>query len=612
LNIKGEVVKIGAKTEKEMVSCFKNFDKYLGDFPLGNIINGIREGKWSQEIAVVRDKKSRGEDFDGFKAKLPAFTPCATFTSERKAGKFIEYNKLVILDLDEVDVNVEILTGLHKKAIECEYTYGCFISPGGKGLKILVRVDSEAEVHKAAFEQVKKHYEALLGVQIDPSGKDLSRLCFVSEDERAVINENAQVYMVEIPVRAFEKTAFSNNDWNTGYRKYEQRFDLAIKWSKKKMVFEEGRNNFVHLLASNCKRKSIPREVTRALIKESNFNFAEREVDTAVDSAYNDLTDYGKYEYDVVPVAHVVQQKNATIKSFKQLAEEGKNLKPLKKLFGNYILEKSTTLFPSERGVGKSYLMMQLALSIAGESEEFLGESIELHGNVLYINLEMDNDLVSRRIADLITEKDWPCNYSADCLTSRKGIKAIYQEILEYCHKNKPILIIVDNLRTAFNGSDNERNSEMTSMLSFLNELKDQVKTAFVIVHHNKKGTSNQLTNSDMQSGAGALTDLVDADFFLRRSAVSNDFRLLVRKKSRNCEEQDGAKVIAKKENSLWFELIEDNVDERLHVNEMNFVDKQVRFQKIIELKNNGTNNAQIGREVGLSRSQIKRIIDSK
>ncbi len=78
-----------------------------------------------------------------------------------------------------------------------------------------------------------------------------------------------------------------------------------------------------------------------------------------------------------------------SIKTFNELAEIGKTLPPIKKLFGNFILDKSTTLFPSERGVGKTMLAMQIASSIANEKNEFLGEKIELNGNVFYVNLEL-------------------------------------------------------------------------------------------------------------------------------------------------------------------------------------------------------------------------------
>jgi hypothetical protein len=38
---------------------------------------------------------------------------------------------------------------------------------------------------------VQAHYEAILKLEIDKSGKDLTRLCFYSWDENLYLNENA-------------------------------------------------------------------------------------------------------------------------------------------------------------------------------------------------------------------------------------------------------------------------------------------------------------------------------------------------------------------------------------------------------------------------------------
>src|SRR5690606_10885652 len=137
----------------------------------------------------------------------------------------------------------------------------------------------------------------------------------------------------------------------------------------------------------------------------------------------------------VAHVAGVAQQTSTTGKfyTFKQLAEEGKDLKPLKKIFGNFILEGSTTLFPSERGVGKTMLAMELAIAISSGFRQFLGEELEVHGNVLYINLELGKHSLSRRLAELYKNVDQKTEFSAHCITSNSGLSEIKDEIEEYC-----------------------------------------------------------------------------------------------------------------------------------------------------------------------------------
>src|SRR5690606_39195613 len=83
-----------------------------------------------------------------------------------------------------------------KSAIKCLYSFAVFISPSGTGLKILVKVDTDKDMHDVAFEQVKNHYESLLGVDIDQSGKDVSRLCFISYDPELYYNPESNEFKI--------------------------------------------------------------------------------------------------------------------------------------------------------------------------------------------------------------------------------------------------------------------------------------------------------------------------------------------------------------------------------------------------------------------------------
>jgi len=306
-------------------------------------------------------------------------------------------------------------------------------------------------------------------------------------------------------------------------------------------------------------------------------------------------------------VADVAQHvKFNRVKSFKELAENGKTLEPLKKIFGNYILEKSTTLFPSERGVGKSLLAMQIAIAISSGKNEFLGEEIQVNGNVLYVNLELGEHTTSKRLEKLYNTVMEDSIFNAHCLTSNSGLLKIMDDILRYCEEFKPVLLIIDNLRCAFVGADNEKNKEMTVAITELNKLKTEVNAAILLVHHTKKGTSNQLAHSDMQSGAGALTDLVDADFFLRKSSKDKNLRLLKRVKARESEEQEGAKLIQLNPENLWFEFVEEGVNEGEHLFQ-DHSSRELLKEKAITLKQRGINNNQISKMLEVDRSTVGR-----
>jgi hypothetical protein len=63
----------------------------------------------------------------------------------------------MILDIDHMEISelIKLKTDIVKDSL----TLASFISPSGKGLKIIVRVDSLKDFHKAAFEQVKDYFE---------------------------------------------------------------------------------------------------------------------------------------------------------------------------------------------------------------------------------------------------------------------------------------------------------------------------------------------------------------------------------------------------------------------------------------------------------------------
>lgn len=615
------------KEEVILVSMFKNCKSTEAvTVELKSVYRAIREGKYKNQVDEIRYLSAEGlyEKADDLKRNiLPAVIFSGVFSNGRSVESLNHYNQLICLDFDYIDDDYfASLFGLVKNI---GYTYMAFKSPKGIGLKVLVKVDSTKEMHRNAFNQVRKYYEEQLGISAD-STPDVNRLCILSEDNGAYFDQDSIAFNVTpMPI---EKAIKIEEKLFNGGMGLQARFEKVVDFTNNsKQFFKGNRNNYVFILTMNCLRRGFSEDETMELILNSEFSHDKRSDIATIKGAYrNNMSQFNMYplfknyhdkedrgtkpgKMNVASVASVAQPKYATIKAFYDLAQEGKLLKPKRKLFGNYILENSTTLFPSERGIGKSFLVMQLAICIARGDSGYLGEEIELNGNVLYINLELDNDTVATRMKDLLADEEWQSKYNPHCLTSRQGLKIIYNDILEYCSKNEPVLIIIDNLRTAFSGTDNEKNSQMTEMITLINSLKDQTKTAITIVHHTKKGTSNQITHSDMQSGAGALTDLVDADFFLRRSYVDKDLRILKRVKARNCEEQDGAKLIALNTETLWFELRADGVDEAEHViYESAERQRGENHKKIIQLINNGLGDAEISKEVGYNRSSIFRI----
>lgn len=308
------------------------------------------------------------------------------------------------------------------------------------------------------------------------------------------------------------------------------------------------------------------------------------------------------------------RSESTASQSFVILSKKGESLPDIKMIFGAYITEKSTSMFVAERGSGKTYLMLQICVAISAGWNSFLGEKIELHGNSLFINFELGENVMLKRLAKLYQHESLVLapgfEHTPFLINIRGSITANLKKIEAEILKIRPVLVVIDNLRAAFMDKDNESNKEMTKAISELNQIRDKYGFALVLVHHTKKGTSDKKTHSDLQSGAGAISDLVDGDFFLRRSNRDTNLRLLKRVKSREFEEQKGAKLIELDVNSMWFELIEDSVSEYDHIGQGKR-DNTKKIEKAISLRKQKMTIQEIADRLDVNKSTVSRWINN-
>lgn len=282
------------------------------------ILEEIKTGKYKHAIVYLRKSLSENkmEAYEKAKKSLPAFTPSGKFIGGRKMEFLVDYSNYIILDIDKLQQ--EELAKVNHSARQCEFTYACFISPSGNGLKILVKVSSTKNEHKETFLAIQDHYEKLLNLEIDKSGKDITRLCFYSWDENLFINENAKTFVTLSAVEVPLNTNNSKEQCQTELVEVPQTLNLkpetsnseaiynhCIKFTEKKVQFVNGsRNVFVHQLACNLNRKGILLQEALSFIL-TDFGYDEKEVTQAVNSAYGNVHEFGKNEKSksVIPSA---------------------------------------------------------------------------------------------------------------------------------------------------------------------------------------------------------------------------------------------------------------------------------------------------------------------
>jgi Virulence-associated protein E/VirE N-terminal domain/Domain of unknonw function from B. Theta Gene description (DUF3874) len=286
-----------------MVTIFKNFNEVVEYKSLLTILEEIKTGKYKPGIVYLRKSlaENKTEAYNKAKKSLPAFTPSAKFVGGRKLEFLAEYSKCIILDIDKL--NEKDLQNATHLANQSEFTFASFISPSGNGLKILVKISSDKANHKEAFLLVQGHYESILKLEIDKSGKDVTRLCFYSFDENLFLNENATVFATE-PTQTCQVElveASPTNNYQLTTNNFEAIYNHCIKFTEKKVQYANGsRNVFVHQLACNMNRKAVPMDIALNFI-QTDFNFDDKEVSQAVTSAYGNILEFGKTEKATIP-----------------------------------------------------------------------------------------------------------------------------------------------------------------------------------------------------------------------------------------------------------------------------------------------------------------------
>lgn len=130
---------------------------------------------------------------------LAYFTFSGTF-KQRVATGLIQHSNIICLDFDDV-ADIPAKKDL---ATANPHVLGCFLSPSGTGLKVLVHVDGNS--HLDTFFALEALF-AGLGMEVDKSGKDTSRACFVSYDPEAYFNPDATQFTVDVQAAQVLKQA---------------------------------------------------------------------------------------------------------------------------------------------------------------------------------------------------------------------------------------------------------------------------------------------------------------------------------------------------------------------------------------------------------------------
>lgn len=171
----------------------------------------IKRGKFKDIIIKCREAilNENKELYTILKSQLPAVTFCGVFSDGRKASNIVEYNNLIILDIDNLDLNE--ISEIKLKLSKDRYIMALWLSPSGLGLKGIVKIECEVDKHKNYFNALRVYFLNNYKIELDKSGSDVSRLCFSSWDENFYFNKDSSIFEDSLE---FEKTITLKKDSN--------------------------------------------------------------------------------------------------------------------------------------------------------------------------------------------------------------------------------------------------------------------------------------------------------------------------------------------------------------------------------------------------------------
>lgn len=269
------------------------------------VLEAIRSRSNPFKSIVQEINKADHSRANNLKLALPPICFSGKFSKRDDTG-LIQYSQLVCIDVDEVSD----VTALKKEMKDVPFVYSCFLSPSGKGLKILVIHDCPDKAkHSDIYHYIGKELGLTTrgGLKFDTYCSNLSRACFFSFDPKLVINPNAETLKIDVSkLKPQPKPAsvLSSQDSLQPFTPIAIRSDhKALKKLKESLVKEMNeferfhsfypgvRNRNLNILVCKLRSKGYPEELVLPYLQlyygGKHPDFTVTEIGNCIRSVYN-------------------------------------------------------------------------------------------------------------------------------------------------------------------------------------------------------------------------------------------------------------------------------------------------------------------------------------
>jgi len=346
---------IGKTPPFEMTYC-PSISKVQGTITLTKYHELTTTGFVRTQIEAIRQAAAEGdkERCATLKRSLPAVIVAAVFEGQRKKEGFRRGLCQLVLDVDKLDRNqlADLTTYLRKDPIVHYFN----ISPSGNGVKIFISYTTESgeiptdwptyeALHHVAYDYVVEAFRQCYGYDVDTTGRDPMRICFLSYDPDAYCNPQPQIVVVDFdaatcsshvetkgdhqkptatakpPTYLFEGKSKENlESLLSPTRASEDRLDALFVIICKNLYsagdrFKDGsRNDFIYKAACELNKYGIPRDKALVLIPRTMPRIIEIETDVSFEKTVVTPLPTAEVESTVKSAYDNNRSEHATIK----------------------------------------------------------------------------------------------------------------------------------------------------------------------------------------------------------------------------------------------------------------------------------------------------------
>jgi hypothetical protein len=154
---------------------------------INQLVEIIKNGYIKKEIKTLRQAKTLDEAKDLKLKSIPAVTVSGIF-KHRDHNGLVTHSGLIQIDIDELDDYDKLFSKLCKD----KYTYVCFRSPRGKGIKVIFKINPDEKTHRFQYDAIEYYFKKRYDVGIDSACKDVPRPMLLSYDPDIFCNPYAK------------------------------------------------------------------------------------------------------------------------------------------------------------------------------------------------------------------------------------------------------------------------------------------------------------------------------------------------------------------------------------------------------------------------------------